>query len=195
VRLFNKIEWLRGIVSVGLLAASIGVASANITPTLDSVTPAGSDFKWTYKVELDQVQQVLTGDYFTIYDFAGYTGVNTTPAGWSLTTALTGTTPATVLPADDGGILNLTWTRTGGTLLGPQVLGYFSANSPYSQKVQDSFTGSAHKIVDSSVIANVGSVDVPSATPEPCSMALLGAGALPLLRGLRRRRTAKSAKA
>ena len=195
MRLFDKTDWLRGIVSVGLLAASIGVASANVTPTLDSVLPSGSDWKWTYKVEVDAVQQVMTDDYFTIYDFAGYTGVHSEPAGWSLVTSLMGATPGTVIPADDGGILNLTWKRTGGTLTGPMPLGYFWANSSYSEHVQDNFTGLAHRISDGTQIANIGTVDVPSGTPEPCSMALLGAGAFPLLRGLRRRRTAKNPKA
>jgi MYXO-CTERM domain-containing protein len=193
VKVHYVTEWLRGIVSVGLLVASIGVASANLTPTLDSVTPSGSDFKWTYTAGVDAVQKVLTGDYFTIYDFAGFTGVSGAPAGWTLLTALVGTTPASVLPEDDGGIPNLTWVRTGGTITGPADLGLFWANSGYSETVTDSFTGIAHRISDGSPIANVGTVEVPSGTPEPCSMALLGVGALPLLRGLRRRRAAKNA--
>lgn len=193
MKLLNKTGLLRGIVGAGLLAASIGIASANITPTLDSVTPSGSDFKWTYKVEVDAVQKVLTDDYFTIYDFAGYTGVSGAPSGWTLITGLTGITPGDVLPADDGGILNLTWKRTGGTLTGPMDLGSFWANSSYSQHTTDSFAGRAHRISNGAGISNVGTVDVPSGTPEPASMALLGAGALPLLRGLRRRRNAKKA--
>jgi MYXO-CTERM domain-containing protein len=193
VKLLNTTEWLRGMFSVGLLAASIGVASANITPTLDSVTPSGSDFKWTYKVEVDAVQKVLTGDYFTIYDFAGFTGAAGAPAGWALLTAPLGSTPGSVLPDDDGGLLNLTWTRTGGTVTGPEDLGLFWANSAYSEITTDNFTGSAHRVSNGSGIANIGTVDVPSGTPEPCSMALLGLGALPLLRGMRRRRADKNA--
>jgi len=190
--MFSKTQWLRGIVSAGLLATSIGVASANITPTLSSVAPSLGVFKWTYDVQVDNAQKILNDDYFTIYDFAGFTGASGAPIGWTLVTANVGQTPGDVVPADDGGILNLTWKRTGGTLTGPMDLGYFWANSSYSASTTDSFTGRAHRISNSSAISNVGQVDVPSGTPEPCSMALLGAGALPLLRGLRRRRAKKA---
>jgi hypothetical protein len=94
------------------LGGPIGVAYGNtIIPVLDATTPVASvpfgGFQWTYHPSLAGDSEILSGpvpgastpatagalgstfaDYFTIYDFAGYTGINSTPAGWTLKTAL-----------------------------------------------------------------------------------------------------------
>ncbi|CAN5597477.1 hypothetical protein BH20VER1_BH20VER1_10080 [soil metagenome] len=90
-------------------------------------------------------QEVRTGNYFTIYDFAGFVpGSATQPAGWLFSSSLIGVTPPTVLPNDDPGIFNLTWTYVGTTtLIGPDFLGIFSAVSNTDQLTSANFTARA----------------------------------------------------
>src|SRR5687767_145912 len=52
-------------------------------PTITTLGPA--NHRWSYDVIVSQGSEVRTGDGFTIYDFAGFTGVSgTLPAGWTL---------------------------------------------------------------------------------------------------------------
>lgn len=175
---------------VGALAAlllSVNVASANITPTLVSVTPSGSNFKWTYKVEVDAAQDVAPGNFFTIYDFDGFvSGSNTQPTDWLFSSANTGLTPPSVLPADSASSPNLTWTWNGDLPIhGAKDLGCFTAVSAYDLVKDDSFAGRGTRNSGpnaGSGISNVGTVPTPSGTPEPASLGLLGMGILPILR-------------
>src|SRR5438552_16231347 len=77
--------WVAGISALGV-AAFINSASANsiYAPAPPTVTPVGSLFKWDYSVVVTQGSEVVSGDAFTIYDFAGYAGAFVIPAGWSL---------------------------------------------------------------------------------------------------------------
>src|SRR5438128_6635687 len=118
--------------TAGVLCAAPALADT-LTPAFVSVTGAGP-FVWTYSVSEDAAGRVtssffspLTGpgfqtptdspegaipDYFTIYDFVGFTGAHTEPVGWGFESQLLGSTNAGLAPAavdDDPNIPNLTW--------------------------------------------------------------------------------------
>src|SRR6266478_2825211 len=109
--------------------------AAREKPTLSSITPSGSDFTWNYSANVTVDQRVEHDDFFTIYDFGNFVaGSNTQPAGWAFSSALLGRTPPLVLPHDDPGILNLTWTYIGkNPIIGPAPLGIFSVNTNTNQ--------------------------------------------------------------
>src|SRR5258708_3991227 len=65
-------SWKLATLAVGLAAvALVGRADAGLIPTNVSVTPDGSNFRWTYAVVVTTDVKVNPGDYFTIYDFGG----------------------------------------------------------------------------------------------------------------------------
>jgi hypothetical protein len=172
-------------------------AEAGLIPTNVSVTPDSGNFRWTYAVVVTTDVNVNPGDFFTIYDFGGLVNASiVAPAGWTLSTTMSGPTPAGTNPADDPGIPNLTFKYTGTTPInGQQGLGNFMANSIYGESTTSDFTSITHRQVDGRSEANITSTDVPvpgsvHATPEPATLAMFGIG-LPMLsifRFLRNRR-------
>ena len=174
-------------------------AFADITPTFigvaaDPMNPG--QFTFMYTVNLSGVQEANPGtaptdrtpgglgvvspfaDYFTIYDFAGYTGVNTRPAGWEVRTSNVGSTPSDVTPTDSPNITNLTFYRAGERVPAGQDLGRFTANSIYSGRTLVSYTGQGTRAVgDASGTSesNVGTTTGPM-VPEPGTYALFGSG-------------------
>jgi hypothetical protein len=195
------LRYVKSVMLVGGIGAMLAMGSgvrADIIPTLMSVTPEGGNYRWTYSVNVTVDEKVKTGNFFTIYDFDGLIlpPSTTQPAGWTFSHALLGVTPAKVLPDDASNIENLTWTYSGMDL-GPDAnLGSFSALSKFDLVRMDDFAAEATKWAPGEAghnkpIDNVGSVGVPTnPVPEPCSMALLGLGAAPLLRLRRRNRKA-----
>src|SRR3954470_2764504 len=110
------------------LALTMLALRADIIPTLSTVSPTGSNFTWNYSTNVTVEQMVRQGDFFTIYDFGNFsTGSNLQPANWTFSSSLVGTNPALVTPADNGSILNLTWTYNGTTAIdGSALIGIFS---------------------------------------------------------------------
>lgn len=175
----------------------VSVVHASIIPTLSTVTGTGP-FTWNYTVNLDANQNAVPGptpgastpsgvgvtsgtnaDYFTIYDFAGFTGVHSEPAGWGFQSLAVGSTPSDVVPTDNPAIVNLTWYRTGTTLLGPQTpIGTFSAQSTLGAGALVSYTSSGTRNSGASAgttVSSIGTVLAPVGTvPEPASFGLLG---------------------
>lgn len=47
-------------------------ANAGLLPVSVTVQPEAGNFRWTYSVVLPTNMQLQAGNYFTIYDFAGY---------------------------------------------------------------------------------------------------------------------------
>jgi hypothetical protein len=189
-----------------MLALTAVNASANtITVGPTPIVIGGGPFTWAYGVTLDGNSQINNGDFFTIFDFDGYiNGTQSANAGWNATSSNLGTCPTDVgFPAlcsifDDPALPNLTWTRTGGTIMGPGsnnpaiLLGIFSAQSIYDNprndgwvsQDQDNQTGTANEGAG-------GNTNVPFATPvpEPASLLLLGSG-LAFVARMRKRKTA-----
>jgi hypothetical protein len=194
---------LTGTVAMSMLAMGTGAARADIVPTLTSITSNGDGtFTWDYDAELNAAQNVVNGDFFTIYDFAGFVpGSALAPSSaWSFSSASMGVTPTPLLPLinlpggiPDTALPNLTWTylpaNPNTIISGAADLGTFSAISKYSAIATSAFSGQGTEKAGptaGSKVDNFGWEATP-AVPEPCTMALLGLGAAPLLGGLRRR--------
>src|SRR6266478_3015830 len=133
--------------ALAILAVAVQAARADIAVDFVSVTGSGP-FTWTYDATLQPGSEVTvapipapanTSNFFTIYDFAGFTGVQTHPVGWAFSTALVGQTPAGTAPSDSPTVLNLTWTYVGppaeneGSPTTATDLGLFTAGSVYGQ--------------------------------------------------------------
>lgn len=193
----------QGVYALVLLAAA-GTANASIIPTLTappSATGSG-DFSWIYDATLASDQALLSGNYFTIYDFAGYTGFGAIPASWTVSTALLGQTPALVNPVDDPTIINVTFTWTGAPVnwtapYSEVELGNFELFSTYDKaSTFGSFASLGTKNNGPSRgtdIGTVGSLTVPSpggnvVVPEPATWALLVAGFTLVGTAMRRRK-------
>ena len=193
----------QGFLALALLATA-GAANASIIPTLTGTpTSTGSgDFSWIYDATLASDQALLNGNYFTIYDFAGYTGFGAIPADWTVSTALLGQTPVWVNPIDDPTIINVTFTWTGSPVnwTAPYTeveLGNFELFSTYNQA---SLTGSYTSLgtrnqgpTRGTDIGSIGSLTTPTSgggivVPEPQTWALLIAGFGMVGTALRRRK-------
>jgi hypothetical protein len=178
---------------VVLLAAvaAFGVCSnaqAGLIPTNVTVTPDGSNFRWTYAVVVTTDVHVQTGDFFTIYDFNGLvTGPGgslttvTTPSGWTVSSQMVGPTPNGTAPNDSATVPNLTFTYNGPTITGQVGLGNFWALSTFSDSTTSDFTSLTHTNAGGRSEANITSTNVPvpstiSQTPEPATLAMFGLG-------------------
>jgi len=186
---------------LGLFAAAIlaPATRADIIPSITTatdVTPVGGgNFSWNYSATLTQDENVMSHDFLTIYDFAGYVpGGNTQPAGWTFSAALIGITPGKVTPTDNPHLFNLTWTYTGSTQVGPEALGIFSAVSHTNLAKSGEFASEATKNsgdLAGTKVDNIGNVAVP--IPEMSALmpmiVVVGFGAIGLaLSYLRQRR-------
>ncbi len=156
-------------------------AAAGLMPTKVSVTPEGPNQLWMYSVMLPSGSMLKTGDYFTIYDFAGLVaGSNNQPAGWTFSSAAVGPTPDRLVPDDSAALLNLTWTYAGGDFSPGQTgLGNFWAVSAYGSSGDGFFTATTHTAgtkTDSNITYTVVPVPAPPAVPEPTTLVLAGLG-------------------
>jgi hypothetical protein len=125
--------------------------------------------------------------FFTIYDFSGLiSGSQTGPADWAALSLFVGPNGVGTIPADDPTIPNISWVYTGDTIvIGPTVLGTFTARSTASELVLGNFSGQAaiHRPgtpEDGVISGNVGFVEIPR-IPEPGSVFLLGIGVVGLV--------------
>ncbi len=178
-----KIRLVLGI--FGIVAVAM-TARADINPNFDSFGFNGTTTTWNYTADVTADQVIVTGDFFTIYDFGNFIqGTNLQPTDWTFSSALTGVTPPGINgPAiDDPTLLNLTWTYTGTATIPTDTLGIglFSVQVPGAENTQerDTFFAGYGTRMDGedeggTNIANVGNIVVPVvAVPEPPTMTLI----------------------
>jgi len=165
------------------------------------VSPAGTEYEWTYSVTLDAGGQILyepnpsvfscfpgvtCNGLVTIYDFDGYVaGTEFAPsADWVfLGGDLIGVTPASLAPTDDPTIVNLSWAYQGQTPISnttgsPISIGAFGAYSSFGSatsvawSTEGATTGDVFRIRT----VNEGTTEGPtqSDVPEPSAFLLAG---------------------
>lgn len=187
----------------------------NVAPGMISCEADGCTYTYSANLSADAMIKGNTVNtqseqFFTIYDFNGYkTGTATGPTtDWLARVQNEGVTPAFnadlgVNIQDDPGVANLTFVYAGALDIGAgSALGLFSAKSQYGPStVFDYYAGQATHAHNGGLTQHSGQVRVPAPggygndafeTPEPMTMAMMGAGltALAIL-GRRHRRAAK----
>jgi hypothetical protein len=190
-------------VRLATLLAAAGVALAIALPAhrvdaaaiavYDGTEPSAGGHTWTYRVSLPQSVRVAPGDFLTIFDFGGFTGVQSAPANWTYVGALEGPVPVLIaVPADDPAKTNLSWRYDGTSpIIGTaQDLGDFRAESTASLPVDSWFASESTRndggLLDGTPISNLAIIPVPLAPelgiPEPGTIGLLAVGSVMALR-------------
>ena len=100
-------------------AGAIGQAAGGLSARVAS-SPVASGAYFTQSIELDNFSNYGfgAGSYVTIYDVPGYVGALNSPANWTCTAQLVGTTPTNVTVTDSSSAVNITCTYTGSTVAG-----------------------------------------------------------------------------
>ena len=183
------------------VVAAVSVVRADIIPSFGGTSPGtGTNTVWNYSINITTDQQVMAGDFFTIYDFGPFiAGSATEPAGWTFSSSLVTTPPAGTIPPDNPSLEDLTWTYIGATTIPNGThLGPFSVTQATTQfqevpSLQTGYFAALATRSDGqdagSKISNVGRVSVPVPVPEPTTLSLLAlAGTGSVLRAIRRRK-------
>lgn len=182
-----------------------GSAQAGLLPTEVKVFPEAGNYRWQYAIVLPTDMKLQSGNYFTIYDFAGLVeGTVVTPddALWDVSVQNSGVIPPLLKPTDDPNIPNLVFRYKGPVIPAGQLgLGNFMATSVFGEDTRKevSFTAETNRTSDGLRDNNITTTEAPSGTPggpppevpEPATLLLAGLG-LPLL-GLARLRKKKTA--
>jgi hypothetical protein len=168
-----------------VILAAVNPAQAGLMPVSVTVTPEADNYRWTYAIVLPTDSQLQAGNYFTIYDFAGFVpGSAHMPAGWEFSYGNIGPTPPGVVPTDDPDVPNLHWYYNGATITDGQTgLGNFWAISSYDGPVDSYFTARTNRTSDGHIDTNITTTTVPvpgPQVPEPATLAMAGLG-LPLV--------------
>jgi PEP-CTERM motif-containing protein len=191
---FRTTKFLTGVLCVlGWLAMGPNLVRADIITQYKSVSGGDGNYTWSYGANVSVDQTVLKGDYFTFYDFNGFNGTHSEPAGWTFETSAIGPVPNYVLPPDNATVTNLVWKYNGDAPIhGPFDLGTFAAGSTLGTSSLGTFAAQGTRTDAMSVgakVFNIGFEAMPSLSPpvpagglevpEPTTLAVLGFG-LPL---------------
>jgi len=188
--------------TVAALAIS-GAAQASVIPFLDSVTPEGSNFRFSYTGQLAPDQGVRSGSQLVIVDFAGYVPGSIVSSLANVSASISNTLPSPLLVnpgfTDNPTIPDLVFTYNGPdfqTSGGPfgSIVNFagLSALSTLGGMGTGSFSAMAVRNngeFPGTNTFNQGEVGVPSAVPEPATWAMMMTGFLGL--GLMMRRKAR----
>jgi len=176
----NKV--MRRVVTMGVgalgLATLINSASADsiYAPAPPTVTPVGPLFKWDYSVVVTQGSEVVSGDAFTIYDFAGFTGAFVIPAGWSLDATNPNApdyTFQTRASTDNPTVTDLQLSYTGptvGSTASDTALGTFAFMSIFGSKADSFFESTDHTIFNGAAQTDNHNTQVPVGVPLPAAL-------------------------
>ena len=179
-----------GLAIGGLL--TMGVASANITPTFVTDTgPVAGLFTYMYSVSLDTAQNLIPGSELCFSDVFGLAGTPTAPTSWSATNQ-----PSSACPINSGTIPSenvspsVLYVYSGAQVLGSSNGGLavplgtftFQSTNAASSTALMGYGATAQKASNNAPTANQGATNGPQATsaavPEPGTFLLLGAGLL-----------------
>ena len=167
--------------SIGVLWMAGLTAQAHIIPSFDGATSSGGNTVWTYSIDVTSLQNVTTGDFFTIYDFGPFiAGTSNQPSGWTLSSSFLGVNPSQlIINGDDPTLLNLTWTYNGPTILSNTTLAPFEVTiagvTPSPVPIRNSFfaaeatAAGAHPDKQD----HIGQISVPVIVPEASTFSLL----------------------
>jgi hypothetical protein len=139
--------------ALGLFALGAQQSQANtITPQLGAFV---SGVSVDYRADHTSAE-LHSGDGFTIFDIGGFTSVLSIPAGWTSSTAATGS-PWGVAPlgADSASLVNVTFTYTGPTIetvIGATTFFPFTIGTTGTTLVTDDWTSRDHLIGTAGVI-------------------------------------------
>jgi hypothetical protein len=100
---------------------------------------------YSYNASVSAGSSVFTNDFFTLYDFQGFTGTHSEPVGWNFSSQSVGINAPFIAPGDSPLIINLTWTRSGSSVGGFGNLGTFTASSTVSSTAFEAYAAQDHQ--------------------------------------------------
>ena len=187
------------------LAMTTETCEASFSPVLmGPPTSSGGVFSYNYELQFKaggSSEKVVTGDFVTIYDFAGFVGPAgdptsgvTVPANFKASSSFLGLNPMMANPNDSPNALNITLTYTGTPDITTDTnFGPFTIRSTVgpTTTLQGVFSSqNTNTTAGMSKIDSVSTTEVPAGiVPEPSSMILTGLGAIGVLGMLRFRKT------
>ena len=173
------------------LFVSLPSLRAGLLPVSATSTPMGDSTRFAYGIVLTSDSVLKTGDYFTVYDFAGYVpGSASAVEGFTFSSEGLGKTSGNLTPIDNPAVPNLTWTYTASeSIVGQVGLGTFMASTTLTGQSVGDFTARSHRAIDDRIDNNITDTRIPvpnsePQTPEPATL-LMAAIGLPIFGGVR----------